>query len=85
MELPCRQELTLIETDTLDEALDTYLRKHRYVDNVDYFVMTLLQRDCDYQVLRRVPQQGATGVVSSDTGARAYERKRLRSNFIFRN
>lgn len=31
MELPCRQELTLIETDTLDEALDTYLRKHRYV------------------------------------------------------
>ncbi|XP_018349697.1 PREDICTED: gametogenetin-binding protein 2-like isoform X1 [Trachymyrmex septentrionalis] len=30
MELPCRQELTLIETDTLDEALDTYLRKHRF-------------------------------------------------------
>ncbi|XP_012529063.1 gametogenetin-binding protein 2-like isoform X2 [Monomorium pharaonis] len=30
MELPCKQELTLIETDTLDEALDTYLRKHRF-------------------------------------------------------
>lgn len=30
MELPCRQELALIETDTLDATLDTYLRKHRF-------------------------------------------------------
>ncbi|KAL0112213.1 hypothetical protein PUN28_011938 [Cardiocondyla obscurior] len=30
MELPCRQELTLIENDTLDEALDIYLSKHRF-------------------------------------------------------
>ncbi|KMQ96750.1 gametogenetin-binding protein 2-like protein [Lasius niger] len=30
MELPCQQELTLIETDTLDDTLDTYLRKHRF-------------------------------------------------------
>lgn len=37
MELPCRQELTLIETDTLDEALDTYLRKHRYVASYKLF------------------------------------------------
>lgn len=29
MELPCRQELALIETDTLEATLDTYLRKHR--------------------------------------------------------
>lgn len=31
MELPCQQELTLIETDTLDDTLETYLRKHRYI------------------------------------------------------
>ncbi|XP_050462207.1 gametogenetin-binding protein 2-like isoform X2 [Cataglyphis hispanica] len=30
MELPCQQELTLIETDTLDDTLETYLRKHRF-------------------------------------------------------
>lgn len=30
MELPCRQELALIETDILDATLDTYLRKHRF-------------------------------------------------------
>lgn len=30
MALPCQQELALIETDTLDDTLDTYLRKHRY-------------------------------------------------------
>ncbi|XP_066589135.1 gametogenetin-binding protein 2-like isoform X2 [Prorops nasuta] len=30
MELPCRQELALIEIDTLDVTLDTYLRKHRF-------------------------------------------------------
>lgn len=30
MELPCRQELALIENDTLDETVETYLRKHRY-------------------------------------------------------
>ncbi|KAK2586730.1 hypothetical protein KPH14_011765 [Odynerus spinipes] len=30
MELPCRQELAFIETDTLDATLDTYLRKHRF-------------------------------------------------------
>lgn len=30
MELPCQQELTLIENSTLDETLDTYLRKHRF-------------------------------------------------------
>ncbi|XP_020293016.1 gametogenetin-binding protein 2-like isoform X3 [Pseudomyrmex gracilis] len=30
MELPCKQELALIETDTLDDTLDNYLRKHRF-------------------------------------------------------
>lgn len=30
MDQPCRDELALIETDVLDETLDTYLRKHRY-------------------------------------------------------
>ncbi|XP_015604468.1 gametogenetin-binding protein 2-like isoform X2 [Cephus cinctus] len=30
MKPPCRQELTLVETDTLDATLDTYLRKHRF-------------------------------------------------------
>lgn len=37
MELPCQQELALIETDTLDDTVDTYLRKHRYniVINID--------------------------------------------------
>ncbi|XP_011156996.1 gametogenetin-binding protein 2-like isoform X2 [Solenopsis invicta] len=30
MEEPCKEELTLIETNALDEALDTYLRKHRF-------------------------------------------------------
>ncbi|XP_067215566.1 gametogenetin-binding protein 2-like isoform X2 [Linepithema humile] len=30
MALPCQQELALIETDTLDDTLDTYLRKHRF-------------------------------------------------------
>lgn len=30
MEMSCKQELALIETDTLDDTLDTYLRKHRY-------------------------------------------------------
>lgn len=35
MELPCRQELALIETDTLDDTLDTYLRKHRYKSHVN--------------------------------------------------
>ncbi|XP_072765076.1 gametogenetin-binding protein 2-like isoform X2 [Anoplolepis gracilipes] len=30
MDLPCQQELTLIETETLDDTLETYLRKHRF-------------------------------------------------------
>ncbi|KAG7188191.1 hypothetical protein KM043_017684 [Ampulex compressa] len=30
MELPCRQELALIEADTLDATLETYLRKHKF-------------------------------------------------------
>ncbi|XP_029161178.1 gametogenetin-binding protein 2-like [Nylanderia fulva] len=30
MELPCQEELTLIENRTLDHTLDTYLRKHRF-------------------------------------------------------
>ncbi|XP_012277942.1 gametogenetin-binding protein 2-like isoform X2 [Orussus abietinus] len=30
MKPPCRQELTLVETDTLDATLDTYLKKHRF-------------------------------------------------------
>ncbi|XP_014487774.1 PREDICTED: gametogenetin-binding protein 2-like [Dinoponera quadriceps] len=30
LDQPCREELTLIETDVLDETLDTYLRKHRF-------------------------------------------------------
>jgi len=34
MELPCQQELTLIETDTLDDTLETYLRKHRYLMSI---------------------------------------------------
>ncbi|KAK0178640.1 hypothetical protein PV327_007516 [Microctonus hyperodae] len=30
MKSPCRQEITLVETDTLESTLDTYLRKHRF-------------------------------------------------------
>ncbi|CAG5087264.1 Similar to CG2182: Gametogenetin-binding protein 2-like (Drosophila melanogaster) [Cotesia congregata] len=30
MKSPCRQEVTLIETDTLEATLETYLRKHRF-------------------------------------------------------
>ncbi|XP_032675649.1 gametogenetin-binding protein 2-like isoform X2 [Odontomachus brunneus] len=30
MEYPCQEELALIEAETLNETLDTYLRKHRF-------------------------------------------------------
>lgn len=50
MSLPCQQELALIETDTLDDTLDTYLRKHRFCGecrNKVLLASSLLTREPD--------------------------------------